>query len=84
MHQRGFGSRGQHRDRPGPGPGPVGTVASASLFIYLSHVQVFPEFDEAWMAVIASVGFGVALWRVSTPLLTAAERLVSQMQLSRR
>ena len=62
----------------------VGTVASASLFIYLSHVQVFPEFDEAWMAVIASVGFGVALWRVSTPLLTAAERLVSQMQLSRR
>lgn len=61
----------------------VGAVASASLYIYLSHVQVFPEFDDPWVAIAASLTFGVALWAIATPAMSAAERRISQMQLSR-
>ncbi|MGA9148395.1 MAG: AMP-binding protein, partial [Candidatus Nanopelagicales bacterium] len=41
----------------------VGLVAGASLYIYLSHWQVYPLFGEQeLLALAASVGFGIALW----------------------
>ncbi len=61
----------------------IGVVASASLYVYLSHVQVFPEFDEPWLAVVASLAFGTAVWAMATPAMVAVERRISQMQLSR-
>lgn len=41
----------------------VGPLASASLFIYLTHVQVFPEFDRPIAGVVASLVAGVLGWR---------------------
>ncbi|MBC7593831.1 MAG: AMP-binding protein [Kineosporiaceae bacterium] len=45
----------------------LGVVASASLFIYLTHWQVYPnlEVDHSLLAVICSLAVGVAYWRAS-------------------
>lgn len=56
----------------------IGAIAGASLFVYLSHVQVFPLFDEPAIAVVASLAFGVALWRAATPILTRGEAAISR------
>ncbi|BDZ53825.1 AMP-binding protein [Agromyces marinus] len=44
--------------------GAVGTVASASLFVYLTHWQVYPPIEE-WsppLAIVASFAVGIAAW----------------------
>ncbi len=56
----------------------VGAVAGASLYVYLSHVQVYPEFDEPAIAVLVSLAFGVALWRIATPVLAKGEAAISR------
>ncbi len=44
----------------------TGVLASASLYIYLTHYQVYPLLGEAhWLALLASVAAGVAYWRVT-------------------
>ena len=44
---------------------PIGMVASASLFIYVSHFQFAPAVEEInpWLAVVASIAFGIAFER---------------------
>ncbi|WP_353813232.1 AMP-binding protein [Agromyces sp. SYSU T00266] len=44
--------------------GAVGTVASASMFVYLTHWQVYPGIEE-WsppLAIVASFAVGLAAW----------------------
>ena len=47
----------------------VGAVAGASLFIYLTHWQVYPhlEMDQPFLAVAASVAVGLAAERLARP-----------------
>jgi len=44
----------------------AGVLASSSLYIYLTHWQVYPhlEQDHPWLAVAASLVVGVVVWRV--------------------
>ena len=59
----------------------TGVLASASLYIYLTHYQVYPLFGEAhWLALLASVAAGVAYWRVTG----WAGTLVRSVRTSRR
>ncbi|HVM40961.1 MAG TPA: phosphopantetheine-binding protein, partial [Acidimicrobiia bacterium] len=60
----------------------VGTIASASLYIYLTHWQVYPWISEAThplVAVVASVAFGVAVWRIADPAYGRVEGRVMRM-----
>jgi hypothetical protein len=45
----------------------AGVLASASMYIYLVHWEVFPKFAafEDWVAVAASLAVGVAVWFVA-------------------
>jgi hypothetical protein len=47
----------------------VGSVAGASLFIYLTHWQVYPhlELDHPFLAVVASVAVGLGAERLARP-----------------
>jgi hypothetical protein len=56
----------------------VGAVAVASLFIYLTHWQVYPhlEVDHPLLAVLASVAVGLCAERVARP---ALRRLAARM-----
>ncbi len=58
----------------------VGVLASASLYIYLVHWQVYPwlEDDLPWLATVLSLLAGVVLWqvveRVTPPVVRLAKR----------
>jgi acyl-coenzyme A synthetase/AMP-(fatty) acid ligase len=46
--------------------GPTGVVASASLYVYLTHWQVYPWFETRWPlgGLLASLAVGVLAWQV--------------------
>ena len=46
--------------------GATGTLASASLYIYLTHWQVYPRLEDHWPlgGLLASLAVGVLAWRV--------------------
>ncbi|TQK73041.1 AMP-binding protein [Nocardioides sp. SLBN-35] len=46
--------------------GPTGVVASASLYVYLTHWQVYPWFETRWPlgGLLASLAVGVVAWQV--------------------
>lgn len=49
----------------------VSTLAASSLFVYLTHWQVYPILEEAGhpvLALLASFALGTSLWAVYTPL----------------
>ena len=52
------------------GPGPVNrgvaVLASSSLYIYLTHWQVYPRFESPWNGVAASIAVGVLYWAVAS------------------
>ncbi len=52
---------------PGPLRRLAGVLASSSLYIYLTHWQVYPhlEVDHPWLGVLASLLVGVAAWQVA-------------------
>jgi len=55
----------------------AGVLASASLFIYLTHWQVYPPLEDAghqWLALVASLTVGVAYAYVVRPLHQAVGR----------
>ena len=54
----------------------VGVVASASVYIYVTHWVVFPDFKEGQpvLAVLLSVAAGIAYWAVAVRIMGAAER----------
>ncbi|WP_418060470.1 AMP-binding protein [Pimelobacter simplex] len=49
---------------PRPLVGLTGTLASASLFIYLTHWQVYPHLENRWPlgGLLASLALGVLVW----------------------
>ncbi|MFF1385613.1 AMP-binding protein [Arthrobacter sp. NPDC058288] len=59
----------------------VGVVASASLYIYVTHWLVFPDFKENQpeLAVLLSVAAGIAYWAISVRIMGAAERGQSRL-----
>lgn len=57
----------------------AGVLAGASLFIYLTHWQVYPPLEDAghqWLALVASITVGVAYGRVMRPLHQAVGRAI--------
>ncbi len=50
---------------------PVSVTASASLFVYLTHWQVYPHLEDVFPlgATLASFAVGIAAWWLSRPLL---------------
>ena len=57
----------------------AGVLAGASLFIYLTHWQVYPPLEDAghqWLALVASLAVGVAYARVVRPVHQAVGRAV--------
>ncbi len=57
----------------------AGVLASASLFIYLTHWQVYPALEDAghqWLALVASLTVGIAYARVVRPVHQAVGRAV--------
>lgn len=46
--------------------GPAGVIASASLYVYLTHWQVYPWFETRWPlgGLLASLAVGVLAWQV--------------------
>ena len=57
----------------------AGVLAGASLFIYLTHWQVYPPLEDAghqWLALAASLVVGIAYGRVVRPLHKAVGRAV--------
>jgi hypothetical protein len=54
--------------------GPVTTLATASLFIYLVHFQVYPLLDSPAAGVAASLLAGLCYWRLWSVLTTARRR----------
>ena len=56
-----------------------GVLAAASLYIYLSHWQIYPHLEDRFplLATVLSLLGGIAFWQVSTRLVPAvADRLV--------
>jgi hypothetical protein len=51
-------------------------VASASLFVYLTHFAVYPHVMpvSSALAVLVSIGVGVAYWKAWRWLVTSAKR----------
>ncbi len=47
--------------------GPLGVLASASLFIYLTHWQVYPHLEFVWPlgALLSSLAVGIGVWWVA-------------------
>jgi len=47
--------------------GLVGQVAGASLYVYLTHWQVYPHLEQRWPlgGLLASVAVGIAVWRLA-------------------
>jgi hypothetical protein len=58
-----------------------GTLAAASLSIYLTHWQIYPhlEMEYPLLATLSSVAVGLAYHRLSTPIVDGIERAVSRV-----
>ncbi|MGH3383522.1 MAG: acyltransferase family protein, partial [Nocardioidaceae bacterium] len=57
---------------------PVSALASASLFVYLTHWQVYPHLEDVFPlgATLASFAVGLGIWLACRPLLRRVGRLV--------
>ena len=56
--------------------GAVSVLASASLFVYLTHWQVYPHLEDSWplLATLLSFAVGTGYWWLSRPVLRALGR----------
>lgn len=56
----------------------VGVLAGASMFIYLTHWQVYPPLEDhvPWLATLLSLAVGVAAWKGYTFVVARAGRAV--------
>lgn len=59
--------------------GVTGTLASASLYVYLTHWQVYPHLEDRWplAGLLASLAVGVLAWRL-------VERMPARVDRARR
>jgi len=64
----------------------AGVVASASLFVYLTHWQVYPHLEDhhPYLATAASFSVGIAVWRAYAALATRVTALIRLPRSSRR
>ncbi len=68
-----------HLTLPPPVARAAGVLAGASLFIYLTHWQVYPSLEDAghqWLALAASLAVGIAYGHAVRPLRKAVGRAV--------
>ncbi|GAA1790623.1 AMP-binding protein [Agromyces lapidis] len=58
----------------------VATLASASMFIYLTHWQVYPPFEQSapWLGTLLSLMVGVLAWRVYLVVSVRASRIAGR------
>ncbi len=58
---------------------PLSVLASSSLFVYLTHWQVYPHLEDRFplAATLASLGLGIGYWWLTRPLLRRVGRLSS-------
>ncbi|MGX5695031.1 AMP-binding protein [Agromyces soli] len=56
----------------------VATLAGASMFIYLTHWQVYPPFEQSapWLGTLLSLAVGVVAWRLYAAASAGASRIV--------
>uniref|UniRef100_UPI003563E613 hypothetical protein n=1 Tax=Nocardioides sp. TaxID=35761 RepID=UPI003563E613 len=49
----------------------LGVVAASSLFVYLTHWQVYPHLEDDYplLATLASFAVGIGYWMLMRPLL---------------
>ena len=61
----------------------VGVLASSSLYIYLTHWQVYPHLEDRFplLAVLASFAVGIAYWLLATRLPHALRRTTTRQRL---
>lgn len=59
----------------------AGVLAGASLFIYLTHWQVYPhlEVEHPVLGLVASLAVGVLVWRVWDSVVTLARRALRRL-----
>ena len=64
----------------------AGVIASASLFVYLTHWQVYPHLEDhhPYLATLASFAVGVAVWKAYTAAVTRTTAWVRPPQSPRR
>ena len=68
-----------HVAMPRPLARAAGVLAGASLFIYLTHWQVYPPLEDAghpWLALVASLTVGLAYARAARPVHQAVGRAI--------
>ncbi|GAA1478531.1 AMP-binding protein [Nocardioides aestuarii] len=60
---------------------PVCLVASSSLFVYLTHWQVYPHLEDHYpvVATLASFAVGIGVWWLARPALRALGRLTARV-----
>ena len=60
----------------------AGVLASASLYVYLCHWQIYPayEFQLPWLATALSLAAGIAFWWVATRATTYVEQALARRQ----
>jgi len=58
--------------------GPLSVVASASLFVYLTHWQVYPHLEDSVpvLATLLSFGVGIGYWWLARPMLRRVGRMM--------
>jgi len=58
----------------------VGVLASSSLYIYLTHWQVYPHLEDRFplLALLASLTVGIAYWLLATRLPNAVRRMTTR------
>lgn len=58
----------------------VGVLAGASMFIYLTHWQVYPPLEDhlPWLAALLSLAIGVAVWKGYTVVVARAGRALTR------
>ncbi len=61
-------------------------LASASLYIYLCHWQIYPayEFELPWLATALSLAAGIAFWWVASRSTTYVERALERRRVAPR
>jgi AMP-binding enzyme/Phosphopantetheine attachment site len=54
----------------------VGVLAGASMFVYLTHWQVYPPLEDhvPWLAMLLSLAIGVAVWKSYTVVVARVGR----------
>ncbi|WP_082542996.1 AMP-binding protein [Microbacterium sp. Root53] len=64
----------------------VGTLAGSSLFVYLTHWQVYPPFEQSapWLGTLLSFAVGIVAWQAYTRASSAGAAALRRVRTLRR